>query len=59
MGMVVIVGIVVILFLPSSGMVTFLKDCNNSREQGRLMIFDHPRDGDCPKDSYHYRYDNQ
>ena len=31
-------------------MVTFLKNCNDSKGQGRLMIFDHPRDGDLPRD---------
>ena len=47
--------------------VTFLKDCNNSKGQGRLMIFypprdgDLPRDGNCPRDGDgdHHRYDNQ
>ena len=40
-------------------MVSFLKDCNDSKGQGHLMIFDHhrdgdfPRDGDCPRDSNH------
>ena len=27
-------------------MATFLKDCNDSKEQGHLMIFDQHRDGD-------------
>ena len=46
-------------------MVTFLKDCNDSKGHGRLMIFDHPKDGDlpndgdCPRDSDHHRYDGQ
>ena len=46
-------------------MVTFLKDSNNSKGQGRLMIFYHPRDfdlprdGDYPMDSDHHRYDDQ
>ena len=46
-------------------MGTFLKDCNNSKGQGRLMIFDHPgngdlpRDGDYPCDGDHRRYDDQ
>ena len=31
-------------------MVTFLKDCNDFKGQGRLMIFYHPRDGDLLKD---------
>ena len=31
-------------------MVTFLKNCNNYNGQGRMMIFYHPRDGDCPMD---------
>ena len=44
---------------------TFLKNCNDSKEQGRMMIFYHPRDGDlprdgeCPWDGEHYRYDGQ
>ena len=61
-----ILGIVVILrFLPLYGMVTFLKDCNDFKGQGRLMIFYHPRDGDllkdseCPRDSDHHKYDGQ
>ena len=45
----------------------FLKDCNNSKGQGRLMIFYPPRDGDLPRDGKcprdgdgnHHRYDNQ
>ena len=46
-------------------MVTFLKDCNNAKGQGRLMIFNHPRDGDlprdgdCPRDCDLHRYDDQ
>ena len=49
-GMGTILGILVILrIFKSYGMVTFLKDCNNSKGQGHLMIFDHPRDGDLPK----------
>ena len=46
-------------------MVTFLKDCNDSKGQGRLMIFYHPRDGDlprdgeCPMEGDHHRYDGQ
>ena len=46
-------------------MVTFLKDCNDSKGQGHLMIFYHPRDGDlprdgeCPRDGDHHRYDGQ
>ena len=45
--------------------VTFLMDCNNSKGQGPLMIFDHPRDGypprdgEGPKDGDSYRYDDQ
>ena len=31
-------------------MVTFLKACNNSKGQERLMNLDHPRDGDLPRD---------
>ena len=38
-------------------MVTFLKDCNDFKGQGRIMILYHPRDGECPRDSDHYRYD--
>ena len=44
-------------------MATFLKDCNDSKGQGRLMIQpkkgghhrdgDHPRDGGCLRDFYH------
>ena len=30
-------------------MVTFLKDYNDSKGQGSLMIFYHPRDSDLPK----------
>ena len=30
-------------------MVTFLKDCNEYKGHGHLMIFDHLRDGDLPK----------
>ena len=30
-------------------MVSFLKDCNEYKGHGRLMILDHPRDGDLPK----------
>ena len=46
-------------------MVTFLKDYNDSKGQGRLMIFYHPgdgdlpRDGECPRDGDHHRYDGQ
>ena len=40
-------------------MVTFLKDCNKSKGQGPRIIFDHPRDGDGPKDGDHHRYDDQ
>ena len=46
-------------------MFTFLKDCNDSKGQGRLMIFYHPRvgdlhrDGECPRDGDHHRYDGQ
>ena len=46
-------------------MVTFLKDCNNSKGQGPLMIFDHPRDGDPPRDGdgpmddNHHKYGDQ
>ena len=38
-------------------MVTFLKDCNTSKRQEHLMIFYHPRDGDCPRDGHHHMYD--
>ena len=34
-------------------MGTFLKDCNDFKGQGRLMIFDHHRDGDYPRDCGH------
>ena len=27
-----------------------LQDCNDSKGQGCLIIFDHPRDGDLPED---------
>ena len=46
-------------------MVTFLKDCNNSKGQGHLIILYHPRDGDlprdgdCPRDGDHRRNDDQ
>ena len=46
-------------------MVTFLKDCNDSKGKGRLMIFYHPgdgdlpRDGECPRDGDHPTYDCQ
>ena len=42
-------------------MVTFPEEWNNSKGQGRLMIFDNPRDSDlssdddCPWDGYLYR----
>ena len=39
-------------------MVTFLKDCNDSKGQGRLMIFYHPRDGDLPRDGDHPKNGN-
>ena len=45
-------------------MITFLKDGNNSKGQGYLMIFYHsrdgdlPRDGDCPMDGDHHSYDD-
>ena len=58
--------VAVLEFLPSYGMVTFLKDCNDSKGQGCLIIFgdhpknsdhhrdgDHPRDGGCLRDFYH------
>ena len=60
MGMETLLGIFVILrILPSYGMVTFLNDCNIPKGQGRLMIFYHPRDGECPRDGEHHRYDDQ
>ena len=46
-------------------MVTFLKDCNDSKGQVCLIIFDHPRDGNLPRDDDshkggdHHRYDDQ
>ena len=40
-------------------MVTFPKDCNNSKGQGHLRIFYHPRDGDFPMDGDHHRYDDR
>ena len=46
-------------------MVTFLKDSYDSMGQGRLRIFYHPRagdlsrDGECPRDGDHHRFDGQ
>ena len=46
-------------------MVTFLKDCNDSKGQGCLMIFYHPgdcdlsEDGDFPRDGAHHKYDGK
>ena len=46
-------------------MVPFLKDFNDFKGQGRIMILYHPRDGDlprdgeCPMEGDHHRYDGQ
>ena len=45
-------------------MATFLKDCIDSKGQGHLIFYhprdgDLPRDGECPWDSDHYRFDGQ
>ena len=62
LGNVVILRIFTIL---RYGMVAFLKDCNDSKGQGHLMIFYHPRngdlpwDGECSRDGDHHMYDGQ
>ena len=38
-------------------MVTFLKNCNDSKGKGHLRIFgDHPKNGDHHRDGDHPRY---